>query len=362
MNIRFMHIADVHLGYAQYGSSERYNDFYRSFAAAIDDALQEHVDLVIIAGDLFHQRSLSPQTLLQAAHELERLRDAAIPIVAVIGNHEQAHYRDQFSWLDYLAGRRLLILLHAKYENSELCLAPHNGQSGSYVDIAGMRIYGMRYAGAVTPRLVADAAQALSRQSAADKPAFTVFVTHAGLDGIVPNFAANITREQLACLRPLVDYLALGHIHKPFQEEGWIFNPGSLEPNSFPEAEYEGGALLVDVNTTREPRIVITPRRYAIRPFVRLPLAVSAFESPDALYAGVEAYLSGQGRTYKKRPVVELSLEGVLHFDRQSLNLDRIEASLQKALNPIVARVRNRTATAEYEVRGSAGQLSRSEL
>jgi DNA repair protein SbcD/Mre11 len=29
-----------------------------------------------------------------------------------------------------------------------------------------------------------------------------------------------------------VDYLALGHIHKHYALEGWIFNPGSLEANS----------------------------------------------------------------------------------------------------------------------------------
>ena len=362
MKARFMHIADVHLGYAQYGSSERYNDFYRSFSAAINDALSEQVDLVIIAGDLFHQRTLSPQTLLQGAHELERLRDASIPVIGVIGNHEQPHYRDKFSWLDYLAGRRLLTLLNPRYVDGELTLTPHDGQSGSYVDVAGMRVYGMRYAGAVTPRLVADAAAILEQQTATEKPAFTMLVAHAGLDGIVPNFGANITREQLAVLRPHVDYLALGHIHKPYQEDGWIFNPGSLEPNSFPEVEYRGGAFLVDLDTEREPRIEITARRYATRPFVRLPLDVGEFESPDALYAGVEVHLAAQRGAYEKRPVVELSLEGILHVDRKSLSMDRIEATLQETLNPIVGRVRNRATPAKYEMSAGAGQLSRSEL
>ena len=362
MKARFMHIADVHLGYAQYGSSERYNDFYRSFSAAISDALHEQVDLVIIAGDLFHQRTLSPQTLLQGAHELERLRDASIPVIGVIGNHEQPHYRDKFSWLDYLAGRRLLTLLNPRYVDDELALTPHDGQSGSYVDVAGMRVYGMRYAGAVTPRLVADAAVVLSQQPASEKPAFTMLVAHAGLDGIVPNFGANITREQLAVLHPHVDYLALGHIHKPYQEDGWIFNPGSLEPNSFPEVEYRGGAFLVDVDTEREPRIDITARRYATRPFVRLTLDVGEFESPDALYAGVEVHLAAQRDAYEKRPVVELSLEGILHVDRKSLSMDRIEATLQETLNPIAGRVRNRATPAEYEMSAGAGQLSRSEL
>lgn len=359
-----MHMADVHLGYAQYGSSNRYNDFYKSFSAAVTDALQERVDAVIIAGDMFHQRSLSPQTLLQAAVELDRLKLADIPAVAVIGNHEQAHYRDQVSWLEYLAGRGLLTLLNASYAKEErnLILVPHDGASGSYVDIAGIRIYGIRYYGAALSRVIADTAAALAAEPATERPAFTMLVTHGGLDGIVPNFAANLTREGLAPLRPYVDYLALGHIHRPYREEGWIFNPGSLEPNSFAEAECRGGVFLVDVDTARDPRIEIESRSYATRPFVRLSLTVSEFGSPDELFAGVEKHLSAQRTTHDRRPVVEYNLEGVLHFDRGALTTDRIEALINAALSPVVLRVRNRTVPAEYEVRADGGQISRADL
>jgi len=367
MRTRFMHIADVHLGYAQYGSSNRYNDFYHSFAKAIDTALEERVDFVIIAGDLFHQRILSPQTLLQAAHELERLKGATIPVVGVMGNHERPHYTHKVSWLDYLAGRGLMILLRPHYVESEeaekdLVFASYQNMEGGYVDLGEVRLYGIGYSGASMSRLIPDAAATLGQMHETGRPAFTILVTHAGLEGIIPNFAADLTREQIAMLRPHVDYLALGHIHKPHQEEGWVFNPGSLEPNSTTEVDYRGGALLVDVDTDRDPVIQTESRQFSDRPFVRLYFSVSEHESPEALYAGIEAHLAGQDQAYDKRPVVQYVLEGVLHFDRQSLDMYRVETMIQQSFNPITTRVQNSTAPAEYEVATGSGQISRAEL
>ena len=39
MKASFIHIADTHLGYEQYGVRERFNDFSRAFWDIIDDAL-----------------------------------------------------------------------------------------------------------------------------------------------------------------------------------------------------------------------------------------------------------------------------------------------------------------------------------
>ena len=56
MKTRFLHCADIHLGYNQYNSPERGNDFASAFFAVIDTAIAEQVDFVILAGDLFHKR------------------------------------------------------------------------------------------------------------------------------------------------------------------------------------------------------------------------------------------------------------------------------------------------------------------
>ena len=57
--MRFMHIADIHLGYQQYGLTERFNDFGRMFLHLVDVALAEKVNFVLLAGDLSAPPSLA---------------------------------------------------------------------------------------------------------------------------------------------------------------------------------------------------------------------------------------------------------------------------------------------------------------
>ncbi len=111
MKTRFLHCADIHLGYKQYNSPERGNDFARAFFSIVDAAIAERVDFVILAGDLFHKRAIDALTLNQAVAALERLDAANIPCIAIEGNHERSHYEDYLGWMDFLAIRRLLILL-----------------------------------------------------------------------------------------------------------------------------------------------------------------------------------------------------------------------------------------------------------
>ena len=77
MRAEFLHVADVHLGYQQYGHPERFNDFAKAYLAAVDYAVGHHVDLVLVCGDLFHKSAVDPPTLLQAVEGLDRLREAA---------------------------------------------------------------------------------------------------------------------------------------------------------------------------------------------------------------------------------------------------------------------------------------------
>ena len=110
MQFKFLHTADIHLGYQQYGLSERYDDFTEAFRWIVDTALDERVDFLLIAGDLFEKRTLDPRTLLIAVTEFERLKAAGIPVVAIEGNHERT-YGESLSWMEYLSQSDLLYLL-----------------------------------------------------------------------------------------------------------------------------------------------------------------------------------------------------------------------------------------------------------
>ena len=60
--IRFMHIADIHLGYRQYNLFERFKDFGKAFRQIINIAIEKKVDFIICAGDLFDRDSIDPIT------------------------------------------------------------------------------------------------------------------------------------------------------------------------------------------------------------------------------------------------------------------------------------------------------------
>ncbi len=110
---RVIHTGDTHIGYQQYHSSERREDFMRAFERVIEDAVAEDVDAVIHAGDLFHDRRPELQDLLGTISALRTLDDAGIPFLAIVGNHESTRGGQ---WLDLFERLGLATRLGAEPE------------------------------------------------------------------------------------------------------------------------------------------------------------------------------------------------------------------------------------------------------
>lgn len=373
MRARFLHLADCHLGYRQYGRNERFNDFSKAFYAVMDVAVEEKVDFVVLAGDLFQKRSIDALTLSHAMRGLEKLQRAGIPCLAVEGNHELAYFNESIGWMRFLAERELLILLDTTFDAGKPLLEPYTRRNGAYIDIKpGLRVYGLRYYGSSTASAVANIGAALG-ESDKSGVEYTIFIAHTGIEGVLAGEAGGLTHRELAPLRPHIDYLALGHVHKPFDFDGWIYNPGSPETCSMTEAAWpERGYYLVDVDTEKkrtEDEPVHTAQLYANprRDFVRLAFKVDACTSPDALYTGCQEYVEREARDRSTRrrnaapPVVELRLHGVLAFDRAGLELERYKELLVEHFSPLLAFVKNATQPTEFAVAADA-QLNRREL
>jgi exonuclease SbcD len=271
----------------------------------------------------------------------------------VEGNHERAHYRDQYSWLDFLDGLGYLHLLSPRFEKGRAILEPYGEEGGAYLDLpGGIRVYGLKYYGASTGKVFGLFAEALAEIDDGDVQ-FTILMAHAGLEGQLPRYSGTLTHNDLAPMREQVDYLALGHIHKPYAVDGWIYNPGSAETWSIEETDWpERGCYLVDVqpdsNPNHQARLVPTPRR----PFHRSRLEVDALTEPNVLYDAVRTLLQREGSSVPREPapVVELTLSGILPFDRFDLDLDFVKALIEEAWSPLDARVQNRTTPADFEI------------
>ena len=351
--MRFMHIADIHLGYQQYGSKERFDDFSQVFLHIIQQAIDREVDFLLVAGDLFEKRTVDPLAMRVAVEGFRKLGEAGIPVVAVEGNHEKAYYRDQYSWLDFLDGLGYLHLLNPRFGEGRAILEPYGEEGGAYLDLpGGVRVYGLKYYGASTSKVFGLFSEALDEMDDGDVQ-FTILMAHAGLEGQLPRYSGTLTHNDLAPLREQIDYLALGHIHKPYSVDGWIYNPGSAETWSIEETDWpERGYYLVDVqpgsNPNHQARLIPSPRR----PFHRSRLQVDVLTEPNVLYDAVRKLLQREDSNVPREPapVVELTLSGILPFNRFDLDLDFVKALVEEAWSPLVTRVRNMTMPADFEV------------
>jgi DNA repair exonuclease SbcCD nuclease subunit len=371
---KFLHFSDCHLGYQQYGSKHRFNDFSRAFMGVINTAIKEQVDFVILAGDLFQKRAIDALTLNSAMRGLERLAQAKIPCISVEGNHELAYYNEAIGWLRFLAERDLLILLHPTFADGAPHLQPYTKRQGAYVDpVPGVRVYGLRYMGSSTGTAVASMAEAVAAHPK-DGIDYTIFVAHTGVEGVLPGQSGGLTHAQLAPLRPHVDYLALGHVHKPFTFDNWIYNAGSIETCSMEEAAWaDRGYYLVEIDTERrqngDPAHIANLHASNRRPFHRLFFKVDLCTTPTDLFNQCCTYVRRRAADLgvqvdgdpAQAPVVELYLSGVLPFDRSGLDMDGLKKMVEESFNPLLCQVKNGTQFADFAVETDEG-LDRRQL
>jgi DNA repair exonuclease SbcCD nuclease subunit len=369
MRATFVHTADNHLGYEQYGYKQRFDDFARAFYAVVDDAIARRADLFIIAGDLFNKRAIDALTLIQAQTGLQRLKAAGIAVVAIEGNHDRSYYREGVSWLQFLCHEGLLTLLNPLVTEGLPELTPWDAQSmrGAYIDLPGpsgekLRVYGLPWYGASTARIMegfADALAAAQPAEEAEGVAYRLLVMHTGVEGIVPQLHGLPTRAQFEPLRDLVDYVALGHVHKHYRIDDWLYNPGSTETWGAEESAWERGYYVVQVNTEvpegaprHTAQHLVNPRR----PFLRFSFPVEGLTSPTSLYEHFERFIAERAREHRevagREPVVDVMLTGVLAFDAGSYERARLEEAVHRHFRPLVARVHDNTRDTEFDPLG----------
>lgn len=348
MPVTFLHCGDIHLGHDYYGNEERAFDFARSFAHIVETAVARRVAFLIIAGDLFDRRNINAQTLSWVLPELERLRAAAIPVVAVEGNHDKAFFQDKLSWLEWLARRGYLFLLKPSFEDGRLVLPPWDEATrrGAYLDLPEARIYGLGYLGAMTRQRLEECAQLLP--PAGDR--LTILILHAIVGTDALGDAAGLAPSQLQPLRDRTHYLALGHRHGRLDDGAWVFSPGSPEACDLAEANQEKGFYIVTAEGTQIQAEFVPSRR---RPSLRLAVDISGAGS--AAEAAEMALAAAAKRAPAPGSVLHLTLTGTVDWSAASLDLPALRERLVGAHDLLLAEVVNEVNMVEC---GEAGSLA----
>lgn len=202
--MRFIHVADVHLGAAPDADSpwceQRENDIWETFQKVIADVKEKQVELLLICGDLFHRQPLRKE-LRDANYLFTTIPDTTVVLIA--GDHD--YLRDDSYYLSFSWSENVVCLF------GEACDAVYLKKLNTYV-------YGLSYYSQEISKPYYDGIQPLK------KDACHILLAHGGDPRHIPIHVDRLKRAGF-------DYVALGHLHNPqILLENAVAYSGSPEP------------------------------------------------------------------------------------------------------------------------------------
>lgn len=229
-SFRFLHAADIHLDSPLHGLS-RYEglpeaDIRGATRAAFDNlverAIDEEVDFVVIAGDLFDGDWKDMGTGLYFARAMGRLDQAGIPVFLLAGNHDAAS----------------VITRSVPWPPNVRLFGARKPQTHLLPEI-GVAVHGQSFAtSAVTENLVLAYPDATQHQ-------FNIGVLHTALAGRQGHAAyAPCSLDDLKSKR--YDYWALGHVHEYeiVCEDPHVVFPGNTQGRTIRETGVKGAVIV----------------------------------------------------------------------------------------------------------------------
>jgi DNA repair protein SbcD/Mre11 len=321
----FIHAADLHLDSPLVGLAEKDEALAAAFRQAsrrafenlIDTAIEDEVDFVVIAGDLFDGDWRNYETGLVFARGMGRLHRAGIPVFKVRGNHDAECIFTKKLELP----PNVTVFGSRKAESVEL-------------DELGVVLHGRSFAA----RSCAD------NLAAAYPPArggrVNIGVLHTSLGGYEGHepYAPCSTNDLVG---RSYHYWALGHVHAANHvatEPCWIVYPGCLQGRNIRERGPKGAVRVTvrDDGAIKVEDLVLDAARWAA---VTVPLD-GAESMPDAL-ARVRAAVQPEAERAERRPLAaRIRLEGAtpLH-GRLALDREALTADIRAALFAVGAEI-----------------------
>ncbi|WP_457550614.1 DNA double-strand break repair protein Mre11 [Archaeoglobus sp.] len=224
--MKFAHIADVHLGYEQYKLPYRSEEFALAFKKAVEIAVKNCVDFILISGDLFHSSRPTPETLKEAVDILSIPKEENVPVFAIEGNHDRT--RRKVSAYHLLEDLDLINLMGVRSEKVESrWLVSEKIDRGYLVKgvVDSVEIHGMGYMSAVWFEKN-DIRKVFKPEGDA------ILMLHQGIKEIAEKFNSESFELKMEDLPRGYLYYAMGHIHKSFETNydiGKLVYPGSLQ-------------------------------------------------------------------------------------------------------------------------------------
>jgi len=324
--VKFAHIADVHLGGWKQQPLQDLN--LESFKMAIESCINENVEFVLMAGDIFDSAFPPIDVLKETFAEFKKLKDANIPCFIIAGSHDYS-----------VSGKTFLDVL----EKAGFCknVADIEEKEGKLIlnptIHEGVAIYG--YPGKTSGLEVAD----LRRVVLNEAPGmFKIFMLHTTIDKAVGNLPIDSLKTEEV---PSADYYAMGHLHIDFQYENFVY-PGPIYPNNFQELEdlQHGRFYIVDTNNSlgQGPLKRIDLK---IRDVVSIHIEVdNGFKATDQIIEEIE-------KKDVEEKIILLRIKGVLESGKHSdIKFSQIEEFAKKRGAYFLLRNTHELRTKEIEL------------
>ncbi len=302
--IKVLHFSDIHLGSGfshgkinpKTGLNTRLEDFIHCLSLCIDRAINEPVDLVLFGGDAFPDATPPPYIQEAFAAQFRRLADANIPTILLVGNHDQHSQGNGGASLciyrtlavpGFIVGDTLIThkittqngvvqVITLPWLTRASLLTKSKTEGLSLDEINQLLIK------ALEPVLEEEI-----RKLEPNLP--TILLGH-----LMVNRARFGAEQFLAVgrgftipisllIRPELDYVALGHVHKHqnlnSNNNPPVIYPGSIERVDFSEEKEEKGYILIDL---KKGNVDWTFCPLPARPFLTIKVDISQTEDPQA--------------------------------------------------------------------------------
>ncbi|MCR5323731.1 MAG: exonuclease SbcCD subunit D [Lachnospiraceae bacterium] len=351
--MRFIHTADLHLGMEpdkdKPWSKMRGRELWDAFSDIVEKCREDSIDLLLIAGDLFHK-----QPLVREVKEVSRML-SSIPntkVVIIAGNHDYisgtSGYRG-FKWPD-----NVYFLMSDKIESV-------------YFEDIDTEVFGLSYHVRNIYEPVYDGIRPT------DPARTNILLGHGGEPSNIPIDWKGLERAGF-------DYVAMGHLHKPMDISENIRYAGSLEPldkNETGDHGYIAGEIVKAGFDNRKSFEIgsekhITRIYSAKRSYIKADIEISCEDTYGSLRRKVMALLDENGRDnfYVLRlygeydPDITFDMEGlddlghiasITDETRPKLDYDRIAAeNAGNVIGMFIDRIRDDEADRDRMIREKA--------
>ncbi|MGB9778536.1 MAG: metallophosphoesterase family protein [Candidatus Bathyarchaeales archaeon] len=220
--------ADTHVGRSipNVISEYRRKAFRHAFSQAIDVFIQEGVDYVFHAGDLFEKRSMTPSDSLFVKEELQRLVDSLnenVKILLIRGNHDGTTENSALNYVEHPLARYLKVLGEKTLQ----------GECDIYEEDS-FAVVGLGYTPYASTKL-AEVKDKIKEQFEKTEQQHKIFLTHMFVEG--QEIPPNVPEYQVANFNIIknleANLVIAGHYHKylPLKEKEnvLLLIPGATE-------------------------------------------------------------------------------------------------------------------------------------